>query len=222
MKLLLMVYPIKRYVDYNQDHPFTFQQNTFCLNLFERGYTDSLQLAPGIFRKRFSLINNLINEYRQKGFKVGWAFFSQSKESQEPDIATVSDIFEMNPEDYKISVKVTYEDLMRDEHYPDEENILKVFPGLEKLVVGGFHSRDCVQRFADAAKKMSISTSVDPLLTEEFFPLILNGFSYDLEVKLISEGLLDPEAHDYDPEEMKQITMDKRLYRHVSIFQKMS
>lgn len=219
MKLLLMIYPIKHYID--DDYVFGSNgeiievfRNSLCLNTWEEMWTKSLKLKEGEFRNRFKLINKLIDEYRKNDYNVGWVFFGKAEKLELPNEEIVSNIFDIKNKDFIISSGVSYHEL-NSYKYPDEKIIISKFKKLDELVVGGFHKEDCVSRFSKAAKELSILSKVDELLTEHFFFLILRSFDYDLDALNIKRGFLDPEMHEDNPEEMKRLTLGERISKYL-------
>ena len=55
--------------------------------------------------------------------------------------------------------------------YPNEEKLLMQVGDIDKLIVGGYHSQDCVKRVAEYAQSKGIDTLVDLDLTDLFFKL---------------------------------------------------
>ena len=218
MKFALILYPIRPYVDdryyFTEERKFSIYSNSLCLRTWEEYYAKALGVESSFVRKRFTLFNALLGEYRAQDYHVAWAFYSQPHQRSTPDLSVVSDLFEILPEDIKIATGVTYEE-MNHSVYPCEEKILSQFSSLDYLIVGGFHKDDCVQRFVEAAHTLGIPASYDELLTETFFFRILESFSYDLDARLIKEGFLDPVMHEDDPEIEKRLFLGERICRYL-------
>ena len=138
---------------------------------------------------------------------------------EHPDTSQRSDIFEVQECDDEISVGISFETVVgpkpvilgsNDEYYPDEPQVLaRLQP--DQLVLGGFHSYDCVSRFESAAQRLRIPVGIDVLLTEQFFFRVISTFHEDLNAKMIANGSLDPVMHEDDPLEEKLLLMDHRL-----------
>jgi len=210
-----MLYPIRPYLEIALDYPNDNHEDAFPLNRLEYFWTRSLALPPGTFRQRFGIINRLLDEYRLRAYHVGWAFFSQQGDLTKPDETQTSDIFEIKPEDFKVAVGVTYHDHTRHRAYPNEVNILSTIPDSDELVVGGFHEKDCVRRFRDAAERLGIRSTVDSCLTDQVFHRISLTFEQDLFADLIARGKLDPTMHEDDPQEMTNLLLGDRLAKYL-------
>lgn len=217
MKSVLMVYPVKEYID----NTFRFDKeglacyaNSLALGRLGEFWSSALNLQSGEFRQRFRIINRLIDEYRGAGFDVSWLFFGKEERKETPNKKAVSDIFEIQKRDLILSAGITLADINAYK-YPDENQIILELKGLTKLVVGGFHKADCVKRFSTAAGKLGIESEVDGLLTEEFFGMVMASFQQDLFAKQIREGYLDPEMHEDDPEEIKRLELGDRISKYL-------
>jgi len=55
--------------------------------------------------------------------------------------------------------------------YPNLPLLIKQLGNIEELVIGGYHSSDCVKRVEEVAIKMGINTMIDFDLTDLFFGL---------------------------------------------------
>jgi len=55
--------------------------------------------------------------------------------------------------------------------YPNEQLLLSKLGNIDELVIGGYHSSDCVKRVGEIALNMGIDTLVDLDLTDLFFAL---------------------------------------------------
>ena len=212
MKSVLMVYPVRQYVDRaDRGQP----SNGIFLSTWDVAWSRMLGLPAGCFRERFRIINRLIDEYREQGDVVSWLFFSDSANRRTLVREDVSDVFQIQNHDRILAAGVTYNELMIDEVYPKETEVLEQLPGLSDLVVGGFHESDCVRRFAIAANARGIQASVDGLLTEKFFFEVLGSWQYDLDARMLATGHLDPTMHEDDPEKVQELLTPDRIYRHL-------
>lgn len=207
MKSVLIIYPVKEYVDGRYG-------NSFNLNMLSKYWSYVLKLPKGAFRNRFGIINKLIDEYRENKFNVNWLLFSSCFDKKEPDISRKSKYFNIKKEDKLIPAGITRDEL-NSYIYPNEEKIISRLDSLSELVLGGFHKSDCVNRFNLKANDLGINSRIDKLLTEDFFELILQSFGYDFDFLNIKKGVLDREMHEDDPEETKRLILGERIYKYL-------
>lgn len=206
MKTVLMLYPIIPFVEGD-----LFCANTIRLFEIEFFYSQFPFLSKDICRQRFSLINRLLDVYREDNFKVVWAYFGEDR----PDITQHHEIYKVKENDLQISVGVSYQQHVNWLMYPNERNVLSHLGRIESLVVGGFHRSDCVGRFVSAGRSWGIESVTDRFLTEDFFYEIVESFGQDLFAYMIKNGTLDPKMHEDDPEEEKRSLFDFRLRNYL-------
>ncbi|MFA5932881.1 MAG: hypothetical protein WCV81_01290 [Microgenomates group bacterium] len=145
--------------------------------------------------------------YRQRGFGVSWVMFSDPNEHQLPDFSIKAKEIEIKPEDHILVAGVSFLVHKTLKEYPDPLGILSQLPSnLERLVIGGFHQNDCVDKLGQAVYEKGISTVVDEDTTDVFFismrysltiPLIRDEFPIEEEVPptmlyLLKERLSKP------------------------------
>ncbi len=112
------------------------------------------------------LLNQCISQrYRKNDFQIVYALL---------DNEPLADIMVRRPEDKVIFVGMdakTHRTKRQDGTfpYPDQDYILNQISPTSRLVVGGFHMWDCVEKLAKTAYDKGISVLVDEDLTE-FFP----------------------------------------------------
>ncbi|MBW6451479.1 MAG: hypothetical protein K0B02_02000 [DPANN group archaeon] len=201
MKAVLMLYPLKEFVDRDERDTSV---NSFNLSTWGDYWSKVFDITKDVFRDRFRLINKLIEPYRDDDYKIIWAVFS------DPKNYTISDVFDLK-DDYKVNVDVKYIDFIKEWKYPDEKNVLENLGDIEKLVIGGFHQSDCCQRFNNAALTLGIDVFINRYITDEFFQRMLNTFEQDLYQNMIKVGTLDAEMHEDDPYEVKCGLFDHSL-----------
>lgn len=153
-KIFLYLYPIEEYTKM-----FLFQNDKL--------YDDCNVKRP------LPILNECIQKrYRDKGYQVVFALY--------PD----RNIFGIIP---KKEDKVILTDVSFDEaracysdgtqkknfvpKYPNEKLLLSQLGNIDELVIGGYHSSDCVKRVGEKALNMGIDTLVDLELTDLFFAL---------------------------------------------------
>ena len=205
---VLMVYPVKQYVERtNLVHP-----RTFNLDFVVGEEAKYLGVDPARILKRFKLVNNLLDVYRENG-KVYWLCFARGRNKSLPKSGDISSLYEVHPRDEILSAGVTYEELnfQRPAVYPDAQFVLGSIPHLDELMLGGFHEDDCVRRFHLAACNAGVKCQIDSWLTEQGLFGLARSLDHDLYAKLIRSGHLDPVMHEDDPEEMKMLLTEGRF-----------
>lgn len=153
-KVFLYLYPIKEYTSM-----FLFHDD----NLYDKWKV----------KRPLPILNECIEKrYRENGYQVVFALY--------PD----KEIFGIIP---KKEDKIIYTDILFldnsaiDEFGNTKKNFIPKYPNLpllikqlgniEELVIGGYHSSDCVKRVEEVAIKMGINTMIDFDLTDLFFGL---------------------------------------------------
>jgi hypothetical protein len=149
MNEYLFLYPIAEYVD-------------ACTVHRSAGY----EKGSGGFKR----INQIIEaRYRNKGYDVNWLLFSLKADNKLPDLGLTSPYFEIRTADRILNAEISFEDFVKNGVYPKPDLVLGKIPRHEKLVLGGFHQTDCVNRIAKASYERGVSTFVDEDTTEWFF-----------------------------------------------------
>lgn len=119
------------------------------------------------------------------GYEMNWLLFSSRQDRNKPDIRSVDARMPVLETGRLLVAGTTYAE-MRRYIYFDPAYVLSQIPNVRKLVVGGFHDDDCVDRVAAAAHARGLETLVDEDTTEMFFnrralgikiPLERNGWS---------------------------------------------
>ena len=177
--MFLFLYPITRY--------------------FEACLVDCLRLFKGA-NNNFRRINDIIDaRYRKRGYSVNWLMFSKERDLESPDLSLLSSYLRVMREDNLLVSGISFKEHTIQKKYPNLEVIFGQIPKLEKLVIGGFHQWDCVNKLAKYAYRKGIPTLVDEDTTDMFFittyrcrdiPLIRNEFtSESLGLKGLEIGL---------------------------------
>ena len=122
--------------------------------------------------KLFAIIDE---RYRNEGFGIDWLFFGKEGSVETPDRESASSHLVMHPQDRLLTSGITMRDHQTERPegylYPDPEFILGQLPPHNRLVLGGFHQADCVDRIAEFSHKKGIPTFVDEDTTDHFFML---------------------------------------------------
>lgn len=149
MKVFLFLYPIREYVD-------SCIENFQC---FEHQGCDPKRL------------NEIITaRYRSKGYQIHWLFFSDPDDLALPNLSRTSEHIKIEDKDIVLACGVSFEDHVANKTYPDNSHIVeRLTAPIERLVIGGFHQNDCVDKVASTAYAAGISTFVDEDTTEFFY-----------------------------------------------------
>ncbi|MFA5333391.1 MAG: hypothetical protein WC376_02765 [Candidatus Nanoarchaeia archaeon] len=175
MKLFIYLYPITMYVNWEI-------HNNAWSYYHERGL-ENREKGIAEYNIKIKSINNFINDYRKKGFKIAYLGFS--KPSGELNKSLFSKIFNFLDTDSFINSKVTFRNHCKNEVYPDEKSIIKELMPLEELIVSGFHYSDCVEKFKNAAKELGVLSKIDGALTNNFFYLIKKSDDVYKELEML-------------------------------------
>ena len=107
---------------------------------------------------------------RYPDFQRVYVFFSVPGNLRKPDLSQACEGFQIEEEDITGACGVTFANHCQNKVYPRGKTILASCPEpIEKLVIGGFHFWDCVNKLARYAHRCGIDVSVDEDLTEFFF-----------------------------------------------------
>jgi len=114
-------------------------------------------------------LNAIIDaRYRQTGYQVFWLLFGTESEPSTPDASLVDSRINIHETDRIITAG-----LSREKHrkyiYPSCKRILAQLNPISKLVIGGFHQSDCVDKIARAAHRDGLDVIVDEDTTDQFF-----------------------------------------------------
>ena len=121
----------------------------------------------------FLVLNQSIQErYRAKGYQVVYVLYPNKNIygiiPHQNDRVIYTDItFEQATNNSSKNQK----DINNKPVYPSEKKLLSQVGNIDKLIVGGYHSQDCVKRVAEYAQSKGIDTLVDLDLTDLFFKL---------------------------------------------------
>ena len=147
MKTLLVLYPIQPYVD---------------------GLMTGRE-SPEIEEEYARIYQCLIAE-RYPNFQIVWIMFSGFLSATDPDMSQLWRGISIKESDIVAACGVSFKEHCGENKYPDPEDIIKSCPQpIEKLIIGGFHFWDCVEKVAEYAFRQGINVTVDDDLTEFFF-----------------------------------------------------
>ena len=163
-KVFLYLYPIKEFI------------NIFLLH-DDQTY-DKLNID-----RPLPILNDTIDKrYRQKGYQVIFALYPDRElygvEQRDGDKIIYTDIpfSDVNPKDEKGNIKKDYIP-----KFPDERLLIEQLGDVDELIVGGYHSMECVRRVAEKALDSGINTLVDLDLTDLFFNVYKQKDYFDRE-----------------------------------------
>lgn len=133
--------------------------------------TDASQVRNSCYHM-FDMIDA---RYRQKGYKVFWMTFGKDEDRDEPDKSHLWPHLQIKKDDALISGGISAWDMFGEEEYADPEYVCGRLGTLKRLVVGGFHAYDCVERVAQFAyQDMGLeNTMIDIDITELLYPKCL-------------------------------------------------
>jgi hypothetical protein len=151
----LFVFPHKAYLD------FEWKNNKDAMQSKARGITPAY-------------LNDIIHaRYRKKGFTVNWLLFGNNDEPWDPALGGVSPWLHIEQDDRVLCAGITYYEMTTSDF--DEKMdfasspVIANLPKLERLVLGGFHQDDCVEKVAKAAHSRGIDVRTDEDTTQFFF-----------------------------------------------------
>lgn len=156
MKAFVYLYPIPEYIDLE----------------IEKGARMCRQ-SKREFRKRYrEVLNACIDvRYRKHGFSVFAVNFNNHG---------LSNVFELRPEDRIIEAGLDFKThtTKREDNtypYPDNDCMLDQLQQVKILRIGGFHTWDCVEKFAKRSHERGVDTLVDEDLTQFLTYQIVDG-----------------------------------------------
>lgn len=124
---------------------------------------------PEIKIKYAQIYQRLIFE-RYPDFQLIWTMFSEPQSPKKPDTSQLWQGISIKKDDIICACGISFDEHCKKKLYPNLEIILSACPQpIEKLVIGGFHFWDCVEKTAKYAHEQEINVLVDDDLTEFFF-----------------------------------------------------
>lgn len=117
------------------------------------------QLFHGVFNRAIA------ERYRDNSYKIYWVMFDQHE---------YSPLITVEPEDVRINAGMTFKEHTtrrpdRTYPYPDFSRIPSHLSGAAKVIVAGYHVKDCVDKIAASCHQAGHDTLVDEELTEYFW-----------------------------------------------------
>lgn len=126
-------------------------------------------------KKKYAQAYQQLISARYPDFQITWMMFSEMENPEKPDMSYLWSDISIKKDDIVGACGVNFNVHCQMELYPDPKTILGACPQpIEKLVIGGFHFWDCVDRVAECAHNQGIDVLVDDDLTEFFFHKISN------------------------------------------------
>lgn len=121
-------------------------------------------------------LNEIVNRrYRNRDYDVSWVMFGCSGDETTPDMSTKAQEIDIYPNDKIISAGISFVRHRDEKVYPDNAYLLEQIANPKKLVIGGFHQWDCVNRLAESAYLGGLDVFVDENTTDVYF---LSGYGY--------------------------------------------
>ncbi len=155
MNIFLFLYPIKPYFE-------------ICL----KNYCWPDPIDYEIIRELGIIIDE---RYRQQGYNIYWLMFRIEHNLSKPDIELLCSYIGVCNEDIVIASGISFKKHTTDKSYPDPSFIFNQLPSnrINRLVLGGFHLSDCVEKLSQYLSTRGINVSIDKECTELFFLLRL-------------------------------------------------
>lgn len=147
MDQYLFLFPVEEY----------FNSVILVTKFCERGY------------KIDELFDMIDARYRKNDYEINWLLFGRKDDESKPDLAAVPNYVRMFKDDKILDAGVSFEKHTSKCVYADPDYVLKQMPPHKKLVLGGFHTYDCVSKMAKKSHESGVDTFVDEDTTDFFF-----------------------------------------------------
>lgn len=134
-------------------------------------------------KRPFDVLNETIQKrYRDNGFQVVFVLYPDKEIygilPLQEDKIIYTDIPFIKASGYNPDgSEKTEEEIV----YPNEQMLINQLGNVEELVIGGYHSQDCVKRVGEVALANGINTLVDLDMTDLFFNLYRQDEYFDME-----------------------------------------
>ena len=115
------------------------------------------------------LIDIINARYRDNEYGINWLLFSQENNLTKPDLTKIPEYVKIQKQDGILVSGVSFKSHVSKKLYPNPDYVLGQLPEHKKLVVGGFHQWDCVDKIARRSYEKGVETFVDEDTTELFF-----------------------------------------------------
>lgn len=143
----LFLFPIRQFIDSSLDS-CAFERKGHCPS------------------ELFELIDA---RYRKGDYGINWLLFSKDDNLSEPDLSQVPDYAQFHKKDKILNAGISFESHISEKTYADPDFVLNQLPSHKKLVLGGFHQWDCVDKIAERSYERGAKTFVDEDTTDMFF-----------------------------------------------------
>jgi len=130
--------------------------------------------APVNLDKVIPGLMNIIDARYRSDHEINWLLFGQLNAVDIPDKTAVPIQMRIKSEDRILSNGITWEAHM-DRIYPNVTHILDNLPPHTRLVIGGFHQDDCVDKVAKASYERGVDTFVDEDTTHMGIMVLTSG-----------------------------------------------
>ncbi len=157
-KVFLYLYPIREYI--------------------ERSIQENCYDNENGFENPIFVLNECIQErYRKRGFEIYFANYPDRElygvQLSDNDNIIYTDITFNETSEYNEDSNENSIDQLK---YPNEQYLLNQIGDVKEIVIGGFHSDDCVKRVAEFFSSRGIDTLIDMELTDRFFHLYKKSY----------------------------------------------
>jgi hypothetical protein len=107
--------------------------------------------------------------YRKADYAINWLLFSKDDNLSEPDLSQVPDYLKFHKKDNILNAGISFGSHISEKIYADPGYVLNQLPYHNKIVLGGFHQWDCVDKIAECSHGRGVETFVDEDTTDLFF-----------------------------------------------------
>ncbi len=137
-------------------------------------YFNNIILSKKFYKNKFEigeLFDIIDARYRENDYEINWLTFSREDNENEPDLSKIPNYVRINEDDRIINAGISFENHTKNKRYADPDYVIDQLPDYhERLVLGGFHQYDCVNKIAKKSYERGTETFVDEDTTELFFP----------------------------------------------------
>jgi hypothetical protein len=152
MDQYLFLFPVREYLSAGEYFSFAMRDI--------RSFDAEVGRMDRIIRARYG---------RGSGYETNWLLFSSPDDRCAPDLSSLDARMPEAMKGRMLVSGVTFEECTREERYFDPDHVLSQLPRTGRLVLGGFHDADCVERMAEGALAAGIDATIDEDTTDMFF-----------------------------------------------------
>lgn len=153
MDQYLFLFPVMEYFSASEHFSFSANGVPFDAEIGRLGRIIVARYGPG------------------SGYETNWLMFSSPRDRLAPDLSSLETRMAAAGTGRVLVSGVTFDECTKSKVpvYFDPDYVLSQVPETRRLVVGGFHDADCVERMAEAAHAKGLDVMVDEDTTDMFF-----------------------------------------------------